>query len=358
MTAPRRGREDRGAAAAGRPEDPPSAAILDTAFRKAYRATPHGASRLDRGRRRAKLKMIRSAAVVLRHLDSETRPFRRQDRSPLEIHLLGRRFGEGKVDHSVKRVQRARERIRTMLREEEGGLARTSEDEENAAKVRQFYGRLASFVREVDPDLRLLRSARSFLRERPDWDPSVPTVVVAGMPNVGKSSLVARLSTAHPKVAAYPFTTQAIAIGHADLGFDRMQVMDTPGVLGRRTRANDAEVEAEEAVARAASVVLFVLDPSGACGYPMEEQEELLRRWKAEFPALTFIEVTTKSDLGTGSDPSGRLRVSAVTGEGLSELQARLEAALRPHLADGATPSAPEPGEWAVWPVDPERTGS
>jgi nucleolar GTP-binding protein len=154
--------------------------------------------------------------------------------------------------------------------------------------------------------------------------------VVAGFPNVGKSSLVARLSSARPAVAEYPFTKLAIEVGHTDLGFDRLQVVDTPGVLDRAGRANPAETEAVTAVQGAAGAVLFVLDPSETSGYPMAQQEALLARWRAEFPGLPILAVETKSDLAPGTAGADRLRVSARTGEGLEELRRAIEELLAP----------------------------
>jgi nucleolar GTP-binding protein len=102
-------------------------------------------------------------------------------------------------------------------------------------------------------------------------------------------------------------------------------------------------------VAGAATVVLFVLDPTGSCGYPLEEQEKLLARWKEEFPKLPFIEVETKSDLDPGRT-SGRLQVSAKSGEGLADLMQRVEEALGGRRPPSAPVSREE--EWPVWPVE------
>ena len=258
-----KGREDRGAAIRPTRGARPSSAILDTAFRRAYRATPHGQSRLDRSRRRAQLKIIRSAATVVRQLHAFEKPFLKPPITAFSRTLLDRSFGAGKFDRVLVRLRRAQERIRGLTRDAERELRKQSTTTEFAESVRVFYGRLASFVREVDVDIELARKFDEFLKDRPRLDPGVPTLVVAGFPNVGKSSLVARLSTARPKVADYPFTTLAIAVGHTDLGFDRLQVMDTPGMLGRARKANPAETEAETAVEGAASIVLFVIDPTG-----------------------------------------------------------------------------------------------
>lgn len=337
---PHKGREDRGAATRAGRTTSAAAVIIDVAFRRAYRATPHGAKREDRSRRRALLKIVRSTAVVTRQLGLRVKRFGPDGLTPFEERLVRERFGPPALPRSVARVRRAIERVRELSRMEQAELRRASSEEQYGEVVRRAYGRLASFVREVDGDLEMLGKIGRFLDDRPQLTAGVPTVVVAGFPNVGKSSLVARLSTARPEIAEYPFTTLAISVGHADLGFDRMQVLDTPGVLGRPGRANAAEAEALAAVESAGQVVLFVLDPTETCGYSRREQEELLARWKAEFPGLPFLEVETKSDLPR--PPSPRLQVSATSGQGIEELQRRLREQLQRFARPPDLPT-PEP---------------
>ena len=59
------------------------------------------------------------------------------------------------------------------------------------------------------------------------------TVVIAGFPNVGKSTVLRRLTGAKPKVAEYPFTTKGIQIGYLETKWNKIQVIDTPGLLDR-----------------------------------------------------------------------------------------------------------------------------
>ncbi len=265
--------------ASSAPADPaPSQEILEIAFHRASLVNPHGSTKPERDRRRAELKVVRSSATVGRQLRLAARGLRAPELGEFEGLLVDRAFGVGGLSRHLLRLHRAEERIRRAAHDAERVLGRAEGPDEIGGVVKSFYGRLASFVREVDPDLLRLREIRRFLKDRPRLDPSEPRLVVAGFPNVGKSSLVARLSSARPKVADYPFTTVAIQLGHADLGFDRLQVVDTPGVLDRQGHENPAEAEAETAVARAADVVLFVLDPSGSSGYPIDEQERLLDR--------------------------------------------------------------------------------
>jgi nucleolar GTP-binding protein len=216
--------------------------------------------------------------------------------------------------------------MRRLLQEEEQRLATLSTEEEFGDLVRRTYGRLSSYVQEIDADLERVHEIIRFRRARPEVAPGVPSVVVAGYPNVGKSSLVARLSSAKPEVAAYAFTTRAIVVGHTDLGFDRLQVVDTPGVLGRPLRSNEAEREALAVVGTAPTIILFVLDPTGTCGYPIEDQEKLLARWTTEFPTTPILAVETKADIAQSG--SGRLAVSAVSGEGLDALRREIQGIL------------------------------
>lgn len=326
---------------AGMPPPPPlSVEILDIAFHRADLANPKGRTKAERDRHRAELKVIRSSATVIRILQAETRRFRRPPVTDFERTLIARRFGEGTLDRSLTRVGRAVDRIRGLQRDSDRAIHSAPGADELGSEVRKFYGRMASHVREVDPDLARLKQIDRFRDDRPRLDPAAPTLVVAGFPNVGKSSLVARLSSARPKVADYPFTTLAISVGHADLGFDRWQVLDTPGVLGRAHRSNPAESEAEAAVEQVASVILFVIDPTPGTDPPLAEQERLLARWKEELPGRPIIEVETKSDLFRRPE-SDRLQVSSRTGDGIDALWARI----REVAATMPKPEAPAPDD-------------
>lgn len=262
-----------------------------------------------------------------------TPPLTELDRKILETH-----FSPGTLERSLRRLHTAEGRIRRLLQDEEKRLGVLSTEEQFGDLVRRTYGRLSSFVREIDPDLEQLYEIARFRRSRPQVLPGLPSVVVSGFPNVGKSSLVARLSSAKPEIAPYAFTTRAIVVGHTDLGFDRLQVVDTPGVLGRPGTANEAEREALAVVETLPALIVFVLDPSGTSGYPLADQERLLERWKVEFPKIPIVEVETKSDLVRTASP--RLKVSALSGEGIEELRRMIQESLaRRPLA------APEPVE-------------
>lgn len=184
---------------------------------------------------------------------------------------------------------------------------------------------MASFVDQVEGDLAALGRARAALRSLPQIDPAVPTIVVAGAPNVGKSAFVRAVSTGKPKVASYPFTTQELVVGHFDRGYRRFQVVDTPGLLDRPAeRRNAAEQQAVAALRHVAHVVVFLLDPSETCGTPLPEQERLLERIAAEFPGTPFLVLENKVDVVRF--PNARLKVSSLTGRGVRKA---IDAAVR-----------------------------
>lgn len=322
-------RAARSAPAPRRPTATPFAdAILETAFHQAFRVSAHGVPGADRQRRRALLKILRASGIAVRQLHLAAQRLQPARLSRFQRTLIERKLGPGALDQMHRRLSRAAERIRGLRPDAERSIGQDRSTEERAADVRRFYGRLASFVKEVEPDLRDLVQVRRLLVARPRLDRGEVTVVVAGFPNTGKSTLVAALSTAHPKIAPYPFTTEKVQVGHASLGADAVELVDTPGLLGRSGKTNPAEVETHVALGSAARIVVFLVDPTLTSGYSIEAQEALLHRLRSERPDLAFIEVETKADLTRR--PVARLHVSAKTGLGLDALRTEIARRLRP----------------------------
>ncbi|KLK88219.1 GTP-binding protein [Methanoculleus sediminis] len=185
-------------------------------------------------------------------------------------------------------------------------------------KRRQAVARIASIVHQVEDDLVYLNEARNILRKLPHVNDDNFTVVVAGFPNVGKSSFIRLVSTAEPEIAAYPFTTKGIIVGHREIGKrDRIQFIDTPGVLERPAEErNPIERQAVSAIINTADVVLFVLDASEHCGYSLDDQNRLL----AEIKTLIDIPVVTVVNKADIRGIEGYPEMSTLTGKGVEEV--------------------------------------
>jgi nucleolar GTP-binding protein len=176
-------------------------------------------------------------------------------------------------------------------------------DADTARKLRkQAFARLADVVEEVDGDLQALAAVRADLQELPDIRPDEPTIVVAGYPNVGKSTFVNAVTRADNETAAYPFTTTRIHVGHLTRDHVRYQLVDTPGLLDRPPEErNEIESQAVSALAHAADCVLVLLDASEECGYPVDVQLRLRDDIDARFDA-PVVTVCNKSDRSTAVD--------------------------------------------------------
>jgi nucleolar GTP-binding protein len=186
-------------------------------------------------------------------------------------------------------------------------------DTDTARKHRkQAFARMADVMDEIEDDLLEVGQARDQLKTLPDIRPDEPAIVVAGYPNVGKSSFVNHVTNARNEIESYPFTTKAVQIGHFEHDRIRYQIVDTPGILDRpEAERNDIESQAVSALDHLADAVLFVLDASGDCGYPVESQLELLAEVEERFEA-PIITVCNKSDRSTDVDAEMYMSVAEV----------------------------------------------
>lgn len=252
------------------------------------------------------------------------------------------------LKRALGRIEGATETIRGLSHEALGDVRRSANPTLMLAAKRRLVGRVSSIVRDLDEPLRFLGHARDVLQQIPEVTPGDPTIVIAGYPNVGKSSLLAQLSRARPDIAPYPFTTKQANVGHFlwpekdPLHAKRFQLVDTPGLLEKNPKdRNKIEQQAALALTYLADAVLFVLDPSEACGYLLKDQERFLESAQREFTGLPFVVVESKADLRRRA--TNALQVSASTGEGLMELKRRIVDSVPPDKFEAAFSSEAAP---------------
>lgn len=224
--------------------------------------------------------------------------------------------------------------ILTQLEKEYGAKIRKSPSEKATSLQKQAYGRIASVVNKIKNDLDFLDFTKQSLRNMPTIDFDATTIVIAGFPNVGKSTLLRQISGADPQVANYPFTTKGIQIGHTVRGWKDYQIIDTPGLLDRPVlEMNDIEMNAMVALEHLADSILFIFDGSETCGYSLESQFNLYNQIKKVFSEIPMITLFNKMDLIEDNDYMEQyieelenpIFISAIEGEGIEEINKSLD---------------------------------
>ncbi len=308
------------------PTVPTSEELRNKSYKRAARAK-HGKRILDRKTKLdAEESMVLTAANILSdNLINIVKKFPSFDNMPpFYLELADVIVGVEEMKMNLASVQWAGTKINELSRKYVG-MMRNADD----AKVvrKQAFGRMSSIVDSIDGSLRFLNDARNKLRKLPEIGEG-PAIVVAGYPNVGKSSFVALVSSAHPEIASYPFTTKGLAVGHFERNRVRYQVIDTPGLLDRPLEErNEIELQAISALRHVGKVMLFIIDPSETCGYTLDKQMHLLEEIKKEF-GIPMIVAANKTDISPfeGADMS----MSTLTGDGVDAVLERLLAMIHP----------------------------
>jgi len=170
----------------------------------------------------------------------------------------------------------------------------------------------------------------------------VADVALVGFPNCGKSTLIARISAARPKIADYPFTTLEPHLGVVRLaggaeavarGATEFVVADVPGLVEGASEGRGLGHRFLRHVERSRALVVMVdLSPSEGRA-PADQARVLadeLRRFSPDLVTRPRVVVGSRADMVPAparprlGDYGGELEISSVTGEGIAELVGRL----------------------------------
>jgi GTP-binding protein len=158
---------------------------------------------------------------------------------------------------------------------------------------------------------------------------TVADLGLVGLPNAGKSTLLAKLTAATPKIADYPFTTLTPNLGVADAGDDRFVVADIPGLVEGAHEGKGLGHRFLRHITRCRALVLVVDLSSPDAPSDLETVRAELRAYDPELAERPSLVVGTKADLvedpARAADAIRALPVSALTGEGLELLATQLE---------------------------------
>ncbi|WP_019179053.1 GTPase ObgE [Microbacterium yannicii] len=192
---------------------------------------------------------------------------------------------------------------------------------------------------------------------------TVADVALVGFPSAGKSSLIAAISAARPKIADYPFTTLHPNLGVVQAGDVRYTVADVPGLIEGASEGKGLGLEFLRHVERCTALVHVLdcatLDPgrdpmsdldvilAELAAYPVPEgQTPLLER--PQLVALNKVDVPEAKDLADLVRPELEARgfrvfeISTVSHDGLRQLTFALGDIVAAHRVELAKAPAPE----------------
>ena len=183
----------------------------------------------------------------------------------------------------------------------------------------------------------------------------IADVGLVGLPNAGKSTLLAALTAARPKIADYPFTTLEPNLGVLDLGMDdgrRPTIADVPGLIEGASLGAGLGHAFLRHVERTRILVQLI---DGTDGDPEWDYQVIRDELEAHDPELLnkpILIVFNKMDQPTaaaawpGFEAARRkdglqcIAIAAATGQGLDELRAQLAVELPPADQLDAPPGA------------------
>ena len=159
-------------------------------------------------------------------------------------------------------------------------------------------GRMMTALKKLGASFNYLEEVRKHLSRFPSIDPTERTLILAGFPNVGKSSFMNKITYADSEVQAYHFTTQSLFVGHTYYKNIRWQVIDTPGILDRALeQRNIIEMQTITALAHLDACILYFIDVSEGCGYSIAQQVSLFDSIRPLFKNKPLVIIANKTDL-------------------------------------------------------------
>ncbi len=195
----------------------------------------------------------------------------------------------------------------------------------------------------------------------------IADVGLIGRPNAGKSTLLARVTAARPKIADYPFTTLVPNLGVVGLSGSRSYVIaDIPGIIEGAHEGKGLGTRFLRHIERTRTLALLVPVDEDDPQTVYDELRAELRAHNAALAGVSHCVVRTKCDLANpefsddGEGPLaieapeswGQFVISAVTGTGLSEVAEGMWGRVKAEkdAEEGRTPSDPFRSDWTWTP--------
>lgn len=270
---------------------------IDVAFRAATKRAgivrdAATGTRLDKSKSIEQAKLNELHAVLRKHLMQILLSFPSIDGLPEFYQQIIRTALEyDRLKKSLGAVNWAVDKIDMLHHDYQRDLTKTRDLMRVNALRKEYYGRVSSVVKAIKAQLVYLENARRVMKEFPSIKQNMFTVAIAGFPNIGKTTLLAKLTGSKPEIAAYAFTTKKLNVGYLRCDHVKIQVIDTPGTLNRFEKMNTIEQQAYLAMKYCADLIVYIFDLSEP--FPLSDQKKLFSKLQLSHkPLIAYVSKT------------------------------------------------------------------
>jgi nucleolar GTP-binding protein len=209
-------------------------------------------------------------------------------------NLISLEYSIDDLKINLARIKGTVPQVKRFERQYMGKMRMHLDEDEYDKHQNASIARIISSIKKIDDSFVMLENFRRTLRELPVIKEEMLVCAISGFPNVGKSTLLAKLTSAKPEISSYPFTTKGLNLGILQKNSLRIQLIDTPGALNRKT-ANIIEQRAYVILENAANIVVFVYDPT--LHYSSEDQLKLYEKIKKIVGEKKLLFYVSKTDI-------------------------------------------------------------
>lgn len=269
--------------------------LIDTAFKKA-RTEAEQVKKKDLASKVIEKEKLR-VRISAEYITSSLRRIYTQFPKISELNI----FYKTLLSNSIKtlRVRKALSHLNSSTRTIDDLKTRylalmSKSRQQTAGKLRnEFYGRLVSVVKRCKPSFEIIKDAMKVIATIPRLK-NLPTILLIGIPNTGKSTFLREVTNANVEIKEYPFTTKRLQIGKINERFIDFQILDSPGILDRpEEKQNVIEKQTTIALKTIADSLIFIID----INQDIENQKSIFKRYKVLMKNKPYFIILNKIDL-------------------------------------------------------------